>query len=338
MTSLVLSPNSKLVASGCDLQSIIILWDAEDGSILAKWATTAGPPRDLAFSCDSRRLACLARSIVVWNVESAQVLGVLEPPSNTVYWAVAWSPDGQQLASGSDGGAIRIWDARTYKRSQLLQDHHEASRSVQFVVYSSDGKLLASCRADHRCCIWEVDTGALKYTLHDPDDFSSSMIWAAAFDHNSRRIATVSITGTVHIWSLSSGNKLLTVGEHSRSTRLVAFTEDGKHIILGSSAGTFTIHDTSNGKLILSIYHDGCRMDMAQCSPDGKYIASASVDGTVWLWNRSDGTCAATLAPPEGDIHCVNGRGHVVFPPHGRTLISTGGDGRVYVRKLSDYV
>ena len=329
--SLVVSPDGKFVATGCLTDNSIILWDPEGGAILAKWATIAGPALDLVFSCGSRGLACLERpgSIVVWNVENAQVLGVLERPSDTVHhWAVAWSPDDQQLASGSGDGAIRIWDTRTYAQCQLLQ-HNNSNVSVMFVAFSPDGKLLASCRADTKCCIWEVDTGELKYTLNNHSD----IIWASAFDHNSRRIATVS--DALHIWSLESGDKLLTVRRRSHST--VVFTNDGKHIMLGSSEGTFMIVDTSNGEIILAIHQDGGRMDMAQCSPDGKYIVSASRDGTVCLWNGSDGTCAATLSP-KGTVRDMFGRGHVAFACDGRSLVSGECDGRVYVRKLSDYV
>ncbi|MFM6474261.1 MAG: serine/threonine protein kinase, partial [Dolichospermum sp.] len=68
-------------------------------------------------------------------------------------WSVAYSPDGQTLASGSDDKTIKLWNARTGKLLQTFTGH---SRSVGSLAYSPDGQTLASGSEDKTIKIWRL--------------------------------------------------------------------------------------------------------------------------------------------------------------------------------------
>ena len=74
-------------------------------------------------------------------------------------WAygVDFSPDGEQLASGSYDNTVRLWDVATGKaQGEPLKGHTDR---VQGVAFSPDGKLLASASNDKTVRLWDVESG-----------------------------------------------------------------------------------------------------------------------------------------------------------------------------------
>lgn len=72
------------------------------------------------------------------------------------YNALAFSPDGSLLATGTGEGDIRIWDTNSGNLLQTLTGHKYA---VRYVLFSPDGTMIASGASDNTARVWQVSNG-----------------------------------------------------------------------------------------------------------------------------------------------------------------------------------
>src|ERR1700722_5158022 len=121
--------------------------------------------------------------------------------------AVAFSPDGTRIVSGSFDRTVRIWDTTTGANVNTLKGH---SNWVNAVAFSPDGRRIVSGSNDRRVRIWDTSTGATVKTLEG----HSSLVNAVAFSPDSTRIVSGSKDRTVRIWDTSTGATVLTLKGH----------------------------------------------------------------------------------------------------------------------------
>jgi hypothetical protein len=238
---------------------------------------------------------------------------LLEGHTNGVA-GVAFSPDGQILASGSSD--VRLW---RLSDSALLRTMEESGGTV---VFSPDGQILAALSEDG-VRMWRVSDGTLLRTL------KASKVTSIAFSPDGQILASGSWDEViVRLWRVSDGAQLLTL---EGSGRNVVFSPDGQTLASGSrDENIVRLWQVSDGTLLRVFEGHRHGVVGVAISPDGEILASASSDLYVHLWRVSDGTLLRKLFGHSNTVTSV------AFSPNGQTLASGSADQTVRLWRVSD--
>ena len=134
-------------------------------------------------------------TIRIWNAENGDVVGKVLKGHHWPVEAVAFSPDGRYIISGSADSTIRIWDAVTGTTvGEPLEGH---TSSVYSIAYSRDGHQIISGSADSTIRIWDARTGAAVGT---PLKGHSGPVWSIAYSPDGQHIISGSSDRTIHVW------------------------------------------------------------------------------------------------------------------------------------------
>jgi WD40 repeat protein len=241
---------------------------------------------------------------------------------------VAFSPDGQTLASGSDDDTIILWNLSTRQPIATLQGHTD---DVNTVAFSPDGQTLASggCAQydeDLFCnvgaiILWDVGTGQPITTLKG----ISSAILSVAFSPDGQTLALGDQLGFISLWNVATGEQRALLADHYGSVTSVAFSLDGQTLASSGVDGTIILWDGVSGKSIgMPLSGNVPPLISVTFSPDGQTLASGGDDGSVILWDIATGLPYDTTMA--GHTSAVPS---VAFSLDGQTLASSSVDGTI---------
>ncbi|KAM6516695.1 hypothetical protein FALCPG4_014868 [Fusarium falciforme] len=232
--------------------------------------------------------------------------------------SVAFSADGQRLASGSGDRTVKVWDVATGACVQTLEGHGDWVRSVAF---SADGQRLASGSDDRTVKVWDAATGACVQTLEG----HGHSVTSVALSADGRRLASGSWDKTVKVWDAATGACVQTLEGHGDLVLSVAFSADGRRLASGSYDRTVKVWDAATGAGVQTLEGHGDLVLSVAFSADGRRLASGSYDKTVKVWDAATGACVQTL---EGHGHWVTS---VALSADGQRLASGSWDKTVKV-------
>ena len=235
-------------------------------------------------------------------------------------YALAWSPDGQYIASSSLDESIQLWRAST---GQTLHTHHTSSLKGQALAWSPDGKYLASTGG--LLCdtiqIWQVSANpGLKPGSYPPCTGHTEPINALAWSPDGNALASASDDGAARVWNVRTGRSILTYRGHRAAVKVIAWSRDGAALVSAGEDRTAHVWNAGNGRNLLIYYGHRDKVNAAAFSPDGSRIASASDDGTVHLWDASSGRKILVYSGHSGFVTTL------VWSPDGSRLASAGLD------------
>ncbi|MFF3322648.1 helix-turn-helix domain-containing protein, partial [Streptomyces sp. NPDC002889] len=227
--------------------------------------------------------------------------------------AVAVSPDGHTVATGSRDRSARLWAGSGRRVTATVTGH---TGEVYAVAFSPDGKWLATGSADGTAQLSDVGTGRPVATLTGHTDD----VLAVAFSPDGKWLATASADRTARLWDVRTGRPVVTLAGHSSRVSALAFSPDGRTLATGSWDDTARVWDLHRRAVAGTLTGHTGEVYAVAFSPDGKSLATGSADGTVRLW---DGRTHQRVATLRGHTRVVSA---LAFSPDGRTLATGSWD------------
>jgi len=299
--SVAFSPNEQLIATG-DTNCAIRLWQVYDSTM------------------------------ELCPASNGQLLKTFHGHNSRIQ-AVAFNPNGQILASGSDDCTAKLWEVSTGQCLRTLLGHTSLIRAVAFspdgkllatassdqtiklwdssgnclktlsghtswvesVAFSPDGKLLASCSHDSIVKLWDVETGSSLRTLLG----HNSQVWSIAFSPQGKFLASGSADSIVKLWDVATGTCLKTLPGHTGAVYSVAFSPDGQTIVSGSEDTSIRLWSVSTGQVLRTLTEHRAVVSCVAFSLQSKTMVSGSLDQMIKFWDFESGECLMTLQPPK---------------------------------------
>ncbi len=245
--------------------------------------------------------------------ESYRLARTLSGHSDEVH-SVAFSPDGQFLASGASDHTIRGWNARTGQPVGALPGHVGRISSVNF---SPDGELLASGGSDKTVRVWKLPNGEPFHMLNHLD-----WVFSLVFSPDGKNLISGGADKEIKVWSLETGELLRTLAGHSHWVLSLAISSDGRFLVSSGADKRVEVWNLED-PVPLHTFEQPAWIRSVAVDPGGRLVAGGGEDGTVKVWDLESGELVRDVAGHSGSVLSV------VVSPDGRLLISGGSDGKI---------
>ncbi|MBD2532019.1 hypothetical protein H6G97_21495 [Nostoc flagelliforme FACHB-838] len=339
--SIAFHPQGHLIASGGDDHAARV-WELQTGKCTKSFQGHSNAVYGIAHSWQQNLLASghEDQTIKLWDVNlnapqplkaDLQPFRVLHGHKNRIF-SVAFSPNGEFLASASADRTIKLWSPHT---GQCLKTLHGHGSWVWAIAFSPDSNFLASGSYDHTIKIWDVASGECLQTLQghpgsvlaitwSPDgktlfssgyekivkrwdietgtclhswEADSNRVWAVAVSPDTQYVATGGDDSLVRLWDIHTGVCLRTFSGHTSQVLSILFTADGDRMISSSSDRTIKIWNVVTGDCLATLQNHLNWVWSLNLSHDAQTLLSGSWDETINCWDITTGQCRQTFRP-----------------------------------------
>jgi WD40 repeat protein len=272
----------------------------------------------------------------VWNVKNGKQIGDdWRDGDSAVVWSIALSPDGKKVVSGSEDGAVRLWDIDTCKLIKTWTGH---TKRVMSVCWSRDSRRVLSGSDDGTARQWDVQSGE---TIPEPIEIilpsiktGHYQVLAVVYSPDTTLIATggrdgslteVLVKFSVKIWDAKTGKLVASLKGHPKIVYSLAWTKDGKTLVSGSSDHSIRTWNTTKWEQTAVLVEHTNLVHAIAISPNDRILASVSADKTARLWDLENGQPIGSPIQHAESVLCVS------FSAGGKRLATGCGDKSAYI-------
>ena len=232
------------------------IWDVTTGGLQHKLeGRHTSRLFDIDFSPDGAQLATAGsdKLAFLWSATGTKQPLLLDSDNRGFshqrqVHGIAFSPveSDHHVATASWDGSVTIWDSTTgnKKRSLVVLSGHKIG-GVNAVVFSPDGRLLATADTKKMVKLWSVDSGELIKTFRGHENY----IHEISFSPDGKQLASGGGDKQAIIWDIASGKKLISL-THPDVVHDVTFSPDGKLLATACANGRYYLYPINNEDLI----------------------------------------------------------------------------------------
>jgi len=296
------------------------LWSIDESGLLRRWSAEGNVLArhflsDLetawCFSPGARLLASGNDTLILWDVATGYLINRIPQP--TWITTLAFSSDGNTLASGHDDGIVRFWDVASQK---FLGQVQACSRpvAVSAIAFSPRGEYIATAGEDRVVRLWNEFSHKLVSELSSHTDRIPALAWSP----DGRLLISAGWDTSARVWQPPKTEPLILLNSHADQVHTLAYSPDGKRLACADS--NLDIHLWRDPEKAVAGPVLRGHTDEIRClafSPDGSKLASAGMDRVIHIWDTQSGKLLA--GPNPKGRHAI-----AVVPGRPLRLASTG--------------
>lgn len=299
ITSVCYSSAGKWLAAARHREVLLI--DTATGQVAQTLTGAENPVNAVAFSRDgtlvaaAEGLASVVGKVRIWSLGDGKTASEETPRTLTGHadsiYALAFSPDGTQLATASYDKLLVLWDLAKGTEAHTLK-HHTAA--VFGAVFSPDGRALASVGADQTVKLWSAATGQRILTLTEP----TKGLNAVAFHPAGTELAVAGSDKMIRVysWNGTAARLKRSAFAHDAPILALAFSPDGATLFTASEDRRIKAWDSA---ALQERHVYGQQADWPltlAVSPTGEQLAAGFYNGELALFDPKSPKKISTVA------------------------------------------
>jgi WD40 repeat protein len=243
--------------------------------------------------------------------------------------AIAISPDGELIASGSSDKTIKLWSLSTgelfhsFGGRSLLSSAGHRDR-IRAVAFGADGRTLISGSDDGTVKRWDLTSLKLSTTLPE----HGWGVSAIAISPDGLLLASGGRDGRIYLWDLETEELIDTLTKHRDQVTALTISRDGYQLASASYDKTIRLWDLETSQLLNSLRGHGDRVSDIAVTANWRTLVSGSGDKTLKIWDLAQGQQLQSLMAHQDRVSCV------ALSPNDYLLASGSDDSTICVWRL----